>query len=282
VEIGIDIGGTKIAAGLVQERRVLAHLVKPLPRTKKETIALLRAMIVELRATAAKRRGIAKRKIPVGIGVPGLYRGTKIIYIYHAPWLNGTNMATALGEHVTLENDSRCFTIAEALYGAGRGAKTVAGITIGTGIGGGIVIDGALHYGAGGAGEFGHAFLDMNSPPTHIEHVLGGKGMAALYRANGGPDIPATQVWTAKSKAAEHTRVAALRALCILVRNVGTALDPHVIVVGGGAAHPAMLAHLRTIRAKAKDPMWGKWRVVMHKLPQPWIIGAALAARGKR
>src|SRR5687768_12132074 len=142
LRIGIDLGGTKIEAiALDGEREVFRQRV-PTPRG--DYAATIAAV-----ADLVKHAGEGT----VGIGIPGaLSRTTGLVKNANSTWLNGRplqeDLEQALGRKVRLENDANCFALSEATDGAGKGAPVVFGVILGTGVGGGIVVDGRLLAGA--------------------------------------------------------------------------------------------------------------------------------------
>lgn len=154
--IGIDIGGTKIAAGVVDESgKILASVRRPSPSdSRKKMIKTCAELVSELTADF-KVEGI-------GAGAPGFVDGGRstVLFTPNVAWKNeplGEKLADATGLPTVIENDANCAAWAEVRFGAARGAKNAVVVTVGTGIGGGVIIDGNLVRGARGlAGEIGH------------------------------------------------------------------------------------------------------------------------------
>ncbi len=254
MRIGIDLGGTKIAAGLVDGGRVVREIVVPTPRGRGSApiAAQLRALI----------DGLAKgvRVEGVGMGAPGRTSGTRIVELsLHE--LNGVDMAKALRARVpfALENDANCFALGEHRFGAGRRARHLVAITLGTGLGSGIVIAGELHRGAHGAApELGHLIHDIDAqrfPQSKTggkwESLLCGPMLLARYERLGG-EGGARGLWTSRGLAARTVREDAARHLAIFCANAVRAFDPDLIVVGGGVAHRALVD-----AANARMPAYG-------------------------
>ena len=238
VRIGLDLGGTKIEiAALDDAGRELVRRRIPTPSGDYEgTIAAIVGLI-----------GDAEREIggpcPIGIGTPGaLSPATGLIKNANSTVLIGKplreDLQAALGRDVVLANDADCFALSEATDGAAAGEPVVFGAILGTGVGGGIVIDGKLVSGAI-AGEWGHNPLPWPEPgeepgaPCYcgksgcIETWLSGPGFA---RHAGYPD-PRAALAAGASLDAYVDRLA--RALATIV-NV---LDPFAIVLGGGMSN---------------------------------------------
>ena len=201
MRIGIDLGGTKIEGALLdREGQCLARQRIATPREDYD--ASLRA-IADLVALLVDRA--AGRPVSVGIGIPGAFsRATGLIKNANSTWLNGRPLDRDLGALIQrplrIENDANCLVLSEALGGAGRGAHSVFGVIMGTGTGGGIVIDGQVQTGINAiGGEWGHNPLpwpsveELPGPDCYcgrqgcIETYLSGPGLLADHRrASGG------------------------------------------------------------------------------------------------
>jgi len=184
VVIGVDVGGTTVAAGLVDpDGRVLEHHQVPThargPGTALETIGELLDRLGE----RARARGVTVTG--VGLGVPGIIdaeRGAVGVDIHYAPELARASLGATLRERVGVpvfvDNDVNALALAEWTWGAGRGARSLVMLALGTGVGGGIIVDGRLHRGhAGFGGELGHVPIDFDGPPC----VCGGRGCLKAY-----------------------------------------------------------------------------------------------------
>ncbi|PIZ48311.1 hypothetical protein COY32_00070, partial [candidate division WWE3 bacterium CG_4_10_14_0_2_um_filter_41_14] len=165
--LGIDVGGTNIKFGLVDSRYKLVESSQiPTPKTEKAVINLL-IKIIEGKKPVIKA---------VGIGLPGpidLKRGI-ILRTPHLP-IKNVPILNLIKRHINkplkIDNDANLFTLAEATVGAGKKYKNVVGITLGTGIGGGIVINKKIYHGRNNAGEVGHQFIDSHTS-KHLESFL--------------------------------------------------------------------------------------------------------------
>lgn len=268
----MDIGGSKIeAAALGPGGRVAARRRAPVPRDLGGTLRLTRELVAAVEAEAG---GAAARRI--GVGTPGaisprdgLLRGS------NAAWLNGValqrELAAALGRPVRCANDADCFALSEARDGAGAGARIVFGVIMGTGLGGGIVVDGRLSPGAAGtSGEWGHAPLaaasvaELHGPECWcgrrgcLESWLSGPGLAADHaRALGlapGEGPGAAEI-AAMAEAGDAAAAASLarhaerfgRALA----PVADLLSPGAVVLGGGLSNLPGIAE-RIAKAMAR------------------------------
>lgn len=173
VYLGIDLGGTKIAAAAVDVRTGERLLQLMVPTEAHEGPAAVIERMAALASEVCAQINTPLDQIPaIGVGVPGLIdlaQGVTIL-LPNLPsgWRNvplAANMTSLTGRPTTIINDARAFTLAEATFGAGRDARSVIGMTLGTGIGGGIAIDGRLYLGIDGtAGEVGHMTIDPYGP----------------------------------------------------------------------------------------------------------------------
>jgi glucokinase len=195
--IGIDLGGTKIAAVAFDTAADTFSGQKVTPTEGHEGPDAVLKRAAALVKDVCQHIGVRVAEIGgVGLGVPAVIDmdSGQTILLPNIPgdW-NGRYVAPTVSQHlnrpVWLVNDARAFTLAEATRGAGHGARTVAGFTIGTGIGGGLVLDGRLHLGVNGtAGEVGHMIIDPNGP-------LCGCGNRGCFEAHcSGPAIAAMGV----------------------------------------------------------------------------------------
>jgi glucokinase len=174
--VGVDLGGTKIAAALFDTvtEALSGELVVP-THNKEGADGVLNQIAEVVREVCSKAHVPLAEVSGVGVGVPGTFDADKgetdLISNIPGDW-NGKPVVAILNEKlgipVALVNDARSFTLAEATLGAGRGYSCVIGLTLGTGIGGGISIDGKLHLGlSGSAGEIGHHSIDMHGVPDN-------------------------------------------------------------------------------------------------------------------
>lgn len=173
VYVGIDLGGTNIKAGLVDLDTDTLLATLSVPTLSREGHDAVMERIAGLVLDTISASGLQKNQVQgVGIGVPGMLDLEKglVLFLPNLPgnWPNvplQATITTRTGLPVSLLNDVRAITLGEWRFGAGRGADTMACFAIGTGIGGGLVINGKLHLGIGGtAGELGHQTIDPNGP----------------------------------------------------------------------------------------------------------------------
>jgi fructokinase len=246
--IGVDLGGTKIElAALAPDGTVAFEHRVPTPRVYAEAIAALVGLVTQAEAALGTSG-------TVGIGVPGridprtnLLRSSTCLDGHRF----GPDMSAVLGREVRVANDAGCFVLSEAVDGAGAGARVVFGAILGTGCGGGIVIDGRLLDGHNGiAGEWGHTAFPFAPGEKDAEYpcwcgrrgcnetVLAGP---ALARTCDGPGARDARSIPARAKAGNPAAIAALamhaERLARALTDVVNLLDPNVIILGGGLSN---------------------------------------------
>jgi fructokinase len=253
VRIGIDLGGTKIEGiALDTGGEILARLRVAAPRgSYQATLETISTLVGNLES-ATNATG------SVGVGIPGtISQATGLVKNANSTWLNGMPLArdlpNLLGRPVRFANDANCFALSEATDGAAAGSRVVFGVIIGTGTGGGLVVDGRIVDGANGvAGEWGHNPLpwprdgEWPGPPCYcgrsgcIETFLSGPALVRDFAGATGMTLDAPEiVRRATDGDPDATRCLEryddrfARALASLINVV----DPDVIVLGGGLSN---------------------------------------------
>ena len=250
MRIGIDLGGTKIAAQALDEAgRTLARRRVATPSGDyAATLAAVCRLVDDIEAELG-RRGT------VGVGIPGANSpATGLVKNANSTWLIGRpfagDLARVLSRPVRLANDANCFALSEAVDGAGRGSHVVFGVILGTGVGGGIVVDGRVLTGRNAiAGEWGHNPLPARStdeepaPPCYcgrhgcVETFLSGPALSLDHARTTGAKLEAAEIAMrarAGDRAAEATLARYEERLGRALAAVINILDPDVIVLGGG------------------------------------------------
>jgi glucokinase len=183
--IGVDVGGTKcLAVAIDDDSKVIAELRLPTPRGDRSVEALITTVV----GAIAEIEQLVGDCASIGIGVPGLVTHDGVLRA--APNLDGVIdvevanlISDGVGKSVVVENDATCGALAEWQAGAARGATDIAFVSLGTGIGGGLITDGVMHRGRHGyAGEFGHIVID----PTGPECPCGQRGCWERYASGSG------------------------------------------------------------------------------------------------
>jgi len=238
LRIGIDLGGTKIEALALDAagREVIRKRIPSPRRDYAATISAISSLVSEVGEGS------------VGIGIPGaLSQVTGLVKNANSTWLIGQplkeDLEEALGRPVKLENDANCFALSEATDGAGKGAAVVFGVILGTGVGGGIVVNCKVLSGANAiAGEWGHNPLplpsaqDLPLPDCYcgragcIETYLSGPGLARDHELRTGRRLPPEEIVSLGDQSLERYVERLARALASAIN----LLDPEVIVLGGG------------------------------------------------
>lgn len=247
--LGLDLGGTNIKwVVLDQDGTPLADGSLPTEGDGGPDHVVERLALAGHEAIAA-----AGPIATAGVGVPGIYDAThgRIRFFTNlpGPWAGhplGAPLSEALGVPVRLINDARAFTLAEARVGAGKGCASLVGVTLGTGVGGGIVLDGRLVLGYHGtAGEIGHQVIDCTpgAPPCGCGNTGCLESFvraAALASAAG--TATAAEAFAADQRGDPRAHAAVekwIDYLAIGLANVVTILTPDRIVLGGGVASAA-------------------------------------------
>ena len=258
MHIGIDIGGTKLAAIALDDDGVeRARLRQPVPTSFGGVIDAVAEVVERLEAGGG-------RAPAVGVSLPGIItRDGGIGMIVNLPWLEGQPLKQALearlGRPVALANDANCFALSEATDGAGAGAEVVFGVILGTGVGGALVVRGEIVVGANATtGEWGHnpwpAPGGAGIPCTCgrfaqgcVETWLNGAALARDYAALGGGEATAEEI-AARAEARDAPAANAVAGyaerLAQALASVINLLDPDVIVLGGGLSEIAALYRL--------------------------------------
>ena len=248
----LDIGGTKIAAGLVDPSGALVHTATR-PTPKNQGAEQVWVVIQQMIAETTRAAGGAIRAVGIGSAGPiDLAAGT-VSPINIPCWrefpLRDRVAAAVPGVPVQLAGDGVCMALGEHWRGAGRGAGFLLGMVVSTGVGGGLVLDGVPYHGrTGNAGHVGHVVVELDgqlcSCGGHgcVETVAAGPWMTRWALANGWagpPDANATSLAEA-ADAGDAVAARAFRrgatALAAMIASVGAVCDLDLVVVGGGVA----------------------------------------------
>jgi glucokinase len=259
-----DLGGTHLRAALIDRCGTIRHQLKTsTPRAQKPD-EIVRALVTAARECERQTRETQARIIRISVAVPGTINAAEgvVIKAPNVPSLDGFRLAAALESELSwpaiLENDANAAAVGELWQGAGRGSDTIICITLGTGVGGGIVLDGEVWRGAdGSAGEIGHMAIEpfegvpcgcgsrgclevyasataitrmvreeLPRNPNSSLHKIGDVTAQAVYQAGLGGDELALEVFRRMGMY-----------LGVGVANLINLLNPQVIVIAGGVAN---------------------------------------------
>jgi glucokinase len=304
---GIDLGGTKCLALVLDGEQVVGEARVPTPRRGDALVDAMVGAVRQLEATAAVEA--------VGVGAPGLVDREGVLRIApNLPAAEGMALRSLLGSRlgvpVVVDNDATCAAWGETRLGAARGHHDVVLVTLGTGIGGGIVTDGRVHRGANGfAGEVGHMVVDPSGPRCPCgqrgcwERFASGSGLGRLAReaaiAGSTPRVVELAGGDPEDVRGEHLTAAAAEGdgpaaevierfawwVALGLANLANIFDPAAFVLGGGLVRSAE-ALLAPTRAAFAGLLQGAARrppiaIVAAELGErAGAVGAALLAAG--
>ncbi|MGE5125103.1 MAG: ROK family protein [Betaproteobacteria bacterium] len=291
MRIGVDLGGTKIEAIALDEKgALLARRRVPTPRGDYDaTLAAVVGLVRGLEQETAQQG-------TVGVGMPGaLSPASGVVKNANSTWLIGRpldhDLSALLQRPIRVANDANCFALSEAVDGAGRGARVVFGVIVGTGTGGGVVVDRKVLTGPNAiAGEWGLNPLpwptadEWPGPSCYcgktgcVETFLSGPGLARDYRERTGDALEAPEI-AARAARGEPAALSALeryedrmaRALAVVL----DVLDPDVVVLGGG------MSQVRRLYASVPR-LWQQWAFSdrVDTLLRPPVHGDSSGVRG--
>ena len=290
--IGVDLGGTKILAGIVDRAGAVGRRREtPTPTASQaELLAALEAAVAEL-----LEDGVGA----VGLGIPSTIdqRSGRAVSSVNIPLADldvRAWMRDRFGLPVGIDNDANAATLAEWAHGAGRGTRHMVMLTLGTGVGGGLILDGRPYRGAIGAGaELGHMVIDLDGPPCqgsctgrgHLESLASGRAATIAAQEAFGPAVDAHRL----VRLAQEGDASAVELLATLGHRLGVAIgslvnifNPELVVIGGGfaAAGDFLLGPAReAIQREALLPGRDLVRVVRAELgTAAGLVGAGLVA----
>jgi glucokinase len=285
----LDVGGTKIAAGLVDgQGRIERRVERPTPtESQDELLAALDEIVEEL---------LVEEVAAIGFGMPSTIdqRAGRVVSSVHVPVGDfdfRERMTERFALPVALDNDANAAAIAEWKVGAGRGSTHMIMLTLGTGVGGGLILDGKPYRGFVGAGaEIGHMVLEYGGEPCsgncnghgHLEQVASGGAADRAAKRILGPGMTGRELVGAAREGNEEAR----EAIGEIGRKLGAAIgslvnifDPQLVVLGGGFSQARDLflePALEAMREEALPPGRDLVRVVPALLgPDAGLVGAA-------
>ncbi|WP_127480371.1 ROK family protein [Nocardioides pantholopis] len=261
LHIGVDVGGTKVLAAEVDADGTVRRTARRSTPGRRVEVALVEQALTDAVLEVADGRPVAG----VGLAAAGFVdaAGERVMFAPHLPWAGEpvrARLEELWGHPVALDNDANCAARAELRFGVARAATDALVVTMGTGIGGAVVLGGAMHRGRNGmAGEFGHMQVVPDGQPCECgrrgcwEQYASGNALVRHARAHlgSGPGVlrdlcggdPDRVVGPMVSRAAEAGDPVALAAfasvghwLGVGVANLVAAFDPELVVVGGGVS----------------------------------------------
>lgn len=310
--IGVDAGGTKVLAGVVDDRLGVRYRSRRLWPVENSAEAVVDALVEAI----VHAREAAPQAAAVGVGIPSLVdrRSGSSLFSSHLP-LDGVDVRSLIEARVDLpvcvDNDANAAVLCEQRHGAARGCTDVVGLTLGTGIGGGVIVGGELYRGAtGAAAELGHMVVDCDGPPcpsgcpnrgcleaVASGRVIGTEGQAqarrkpesalglALARGEAITGAHVTEMAKAGDTASKDVLELVGTRLGVGLANLINIFNPQALVVGGGVGTAGELLlgpARREVTRRALGPSAEAARVVCAQFGEDaGMIGAALMAFDK-
>ena len=293
--VGVDVGGTKVLAVEISETGAVVRTAHDSTPGRGDPVSELEDALT--RAVEAVRDG--RPLTAVGVAAAGFVESTgeTVRFAPHLPWREEPvreRLATRWGAHVVLDNDAHCAAEAELAIGAGRDAASFLLVNIGTGIGGGLVLDGRVWRGADGmAGEFGHMQVVPDGLDCECglrgcwEQYCSGRALERVVRVGLGSHLDGPQV-TALALAGDEIARQAFATigtwLGVGLANLVAAFDPALLVVGGGVSTVGELLLEPARQALARSLVGSAHRTVPPIVPaalgsEAGAVGAAMLAR---
>src|SRR3954469_23530895 len=309
--IGVDVGGAKVAAGVVDEQgRILEKVRRPTPSTNPKETAEVIAEVVDL------LKGKFEKVVAVGLGAAGFVDESRstVLFAPNLAWRDEPikdKVESRVGLPVIVENDANAMAWGEARFGAGRGEDYLVCITLGTGIGGGIISDGKLFRGRFGIGaEFGHVRVVPDGRRCGCgnrgcwEQYASGNALVAEARelarvspalagrllelGDGSPEGISGPEITEAARGGDTAALECFRSVAVWVgqgmADLAAILDPGAFIIGGGLSEAGDLL-LNPARAAFENALTGRGHRVFADIrmaelgPDAGIVGAADLAR---
>ncbi len=284
--LGIDVGSSSIKSGWVLKGEISDF--KKTPINPDVVVSELLDVIAtyELESDSI-----------IGVGFPGFVNDGIVHNPPNLPSVKELDLQKKLREEAHCKayvfNDADAYIFGEALFGAGRGTRIIMGLTLGTGIGGGLVKDGGVYTGSRGyASEYGHMVLDPNGPLCHcgkkgcLEAFIGSYGIIGLYESLSGKKRDVKDIFD-KAKNGDSDAIKTLNEfgfyLGIGIRNLVEVFDPDIFVLGGGISRAGdiILDLIKSNRPTYALP-FEDVKIVLGRLPdKAGVIGAAYWAKTK-
>ncbi len=253
MKIGIDLGGTKTESILIDDNG--NEIFRKRIQTEKNYEGTIKGIISLIKEIEEKFNQVNS----IGIGMPGIVsKYTSLVKNANSIWLNGKplkkDLDSILNKDVNIENDANCFTLSEAVDGSGKDFNVIFGVIIGTGTGGGLVINKKIHQGINQiGGEWGHTSLpnrnDLEKKNAKkcfcglegcMETYVSGPGFSYIFNNINNENFNSHQIIEEFKNGTERTRLALDNYVDHLARglsNVVNIIDPDIIILGGGMSN---------------------------------------------
>jgi predicted NBD/HSP70 family sugar kinase len=268
--IAVELGGTFLRVGLVQNNKILKYIKKQTPKNKRKLLTELFNVIQDLMSRDVKGIGVAS---------PGpLDSETGIIKNPPNYCLQNYNLKRILEKKfrtkVKIENDANCVALAELILGAGKNKKNFIVLTLGTGIGGGIIINKKMYNGNGYAGELGHIVIDNGK---YFEDLASWKKIKLLTKKEFGKEIWVSELIKLKNKKSKKILQEMIKYLGQGIGSIINIFDPEIVILSGGMRHSGK-KFLDSIKKETTKYVLfrKKLKIQWSKLKHPGISGAAL------
>jgi glucokinase len=277
--IGVDLGGTSIKSALISEKGKIIKRIEILTEAEKGQDHVLNNL------KSAIKKVMIKKPKGIGIGSPGPmdYKKGIIINPINLPFkrISLRNLIQKKFSKPTyLDNDANCFTLAEAMFGQGKKSNNVVGITLGTGFGGGLVIDKRIYHGRNNAAELGHMTIDydgiksLSGNDGAIEDMVAARGLTRVYDGVTNPKKIFESALKGDKKARHIYRRMGFH-IGIALANITYAFDPDMIIIGGKISGSWSLFHKPMYAELKKRYFTRPPKIIKSKLNDAGILGAA-------
>lgn len=264
--IALDIGGTHLRTGVVQNGKILVYNKIKTPKSKKQILKLLTKSVSELMDNRVKG---------IGIAAPGPLENGIIKNPPNMPFKNFNiqkYFEKKFHKKVILEKDSNCHALSELKYGFKK--KNFILLTVGTGIGGGIVINGKLYKGQGYGGEVGNMIVNNK---TNFENLAASKGVKTLTKKYFHKEVSAKELFKRKDKKSKKVMNELASYLGQGIASLINIFDPEVVVLYGGIKDSGKFyLKLVTKEAQKYSCLPKKVNIKYGKLDHPGVLGASL------
>ncbi|MAG50856.1 hypothetical protein CL621_04440 [archaeon] len=283
--VGLDLGGTNIGVGLLKNNKIVKFLKLPTHANQGKGVVINQI----IKAIELIISGIDKKNISgIGLGVPGPcdYKKGVLINPPNLPFRN-VNLKNIIKKRfkkkVIMENDAGCAALAEKRFGVGKNKKNFILLTLGTGIGGGLIINNELYHGLGNGGELGHISIKSDGPKSKcgndgcLEVLASGTAIVKRAKKILGKELKArelAQLARKGNKKARRVLEESGKYLGIGLANFVNIFNPELIILSGGVWDSGDIL-LNFAKKEMKKRALFNTEVVWSKLKEPGVLGAA-------